>query len=51
METVQRTAEAKGKSVHQFIEWAVETADKTVLAMGIRPSTDGKIGKEAGTID
>ncbi|MDE6590223.1 MAG: hypothetical protein K2K53_07760 [Oscillospiraceae bacterium] len=50
IKTAQEAAQSAGETVPQFVERAVTTQakrDKTSLAMGINPSTGGKLEKEA----
>ena len=50
LQTAQEAAQKAGETVSQFVERAVGVQakrDKTSLAMGINPATEGKLEKEA----
>ncbi len=50
IDTAQRAAEAAGEDIPQFVARAVDIQakrDKSSLALGINPSTGGKLEKEA----
>lgn len=50
LQTVQEAAQSVGETVSQFIERAVSVQaqrDKSSLALGINPTTGGKLEKEA----